>query len=166
MNIENFTSASRNLLSAAQMLAAKNNHQQITPLHFLSALLIEENGVILNLINSIGSDSKAITAACEDGLNSLPRVEVQGGGGVVNMSSDSLKLLEKSLSLAKNNKDSFVTLERLFEALAYDSGKAGKILHSFNITEKNISSAISAMRKGKTATSDSAEESYDALLKY
>lgn len=166
MNIENFTSASRNLLSAAQMLAAKNNHQQITPLHFLSALLEEENGVILSLVGSIGSDTSAISKACEDELNALPRIEVQGGGGQVNMSADSLKLLEKSLSLAKSNKDSFVTLERIFEALTHDTGKAGKILHSFNISEKNVSAAISAMRKGRAATSESAEESYDALLKY
>lgn len=166
MNIENFTSASRNLLSATQMLAAKNNHQQVVPLHFLSTLLKEENGIIVNIINSLGADTNVITSECENSINTIPRVEVSGGGGQIGMSSDSLKLLEKSISLAKSNKDSFVTLERLFEALAYDNTNAGKILKTFNLNPQNISSAIASMRKGKTANSESAEESYDALLKY
>ena len=166
MNIEKFTSASREILSDAQMLAAKSNHQQILPLHFLSALLSREDGVVLNLINTIGADYSHIVTNCEKELARIPTIEISGGGGQISMSSDGLKLLEKALSLAKSNKDSFVTLERIFEAITYDKTAAGKVLAEHGITSQKIAAAILSMRKGRTADSESAEERYDALLKY
>lgn len=166
MNIEKFTAASKSLISSTQMIAAKNNHQQITPLHFLSALLQDENNIITNLINSIEADITTISSECKDALERIARVEISGGGGQISMSSDSLKMLEKALSLAKSNKDSFVTLERIFEALTYDKTSAGKILTAASITPSKTSATITAMRKGKKADSESAEDSYDALLKY
>lgn len=165
MNIDKFTAASRSILSTAQLIAAKNNHQQILPLHFLVALLTDENNIIANLINIVGGDIRTITTKCDEELARIPSVEVSGGGQI-SMSSEGLKLLEKSLSLAKDNKDNFVTIERIFEALTQDKTKAGKILQENSIDTKKISTAILSMRKGRTADSESAEESYDALLKY
>ena len=165
MNIDKFTAASKSALSTAQMIAAKNNHQQILPLHFLASLLADENGVITNIINMVGGDIRSINTKCEEELSRIPRVEVSGGGQV-SMSSEGLKLIEKALSLAKTNKDSFVTIERIFEALTQDKTKAGKILQENSIDPKKTSAAIQTMRKGKTADTESAEESYDALLKY
>ncbi len=165
MNIDKFTAASRSVLSTAQLIAAKNNHQQILPLHFLVALLTDENNIIANLINIVGGDIQAITTKCDEELAKIPNVEVSGGGQI-SMSSEGLKLLEKALSLAKANKDSFVTIERIFEALTQDKTKAGKILQENSIDPKKTSAAILSMRKGRTADSESAEESYDALLKY
>jgi ATP-dependent Clp protease ATP-binding subunit ClpB len=165
MNIDKFTAASRSALSLAQMIAAKNNHQQILPLHFLGALLADENSIIASLVDIAGSDVRNISTGYEKELARIPSVEVSGGGQI-SMSSEGLKLLEKSLSLAKDNKDSFVTIERMFEALTYDKTSAGKLLQEQGINTKKISDAISKMRKGKTADTESAEEGYDALLKY
>ena len=165
MNIDKFTAASRSVLSTAQMIAAKNNHQQILPLHFLEALLADENNIITNLINMVEGDIQNIRARCENELSRIPSVEVSGGGQV-SMSSEGLKLLEKSLSLAKSNKDSFVTIERIFEALTQDKTQAGKILKENAIDSKKITAAILSMRKGRRADTESAEEGYDALLKY
>lgn len=165
MNIDKFTAASRSVLSTAQMMAAKNNHQQILPLHFLSALLSDENNIIANLINMADADIQHIWSRCEEELSRIPSVEVSGGGQV-SMSSEGLKILEKSLSLAKASKDSFVTIERIFEALTYDKTIAGKILQESGIDTKKISAAILSTRKGRRADTESAEEGYDALLKY
>src|SRR5690606_34475305 len=101
MNIEKFTAASRQILSNAQLLAAKHNHQQLMPVHFLAALLDEETGIIVNLINSIGADINNISTKVADELSRIPSVEVRGGGQV-SMSSEGLKILEKSISLAKD----------------------------------------------------------------
>ena len=166
MNIEKFTAASKSLIASTQMIAAKNNHQQITPLHFLSALLQDENNIIINLINSINADITTISSECKDALDRIARIEISGGGGQISMSTDSLKMLEKALSLAKINKDSFVTLERIFEALTYDKTSAGKILTAASITPSKTSATITSMRKGKKADSESAEDTYDTLLKY
>ncbi|MBN8512443.1 MAG: ATP-dependent chaperone ClpB [Rickettsiales bacterium] len=164
MNIEKFTAASRTVISNAQMLAAKNNHQQLLPIHFLAVMLDNEQTVVKNLLSSLGVSNQLVQEKSEEELKRIPRVEVSGGGQL-SMSSEALKLMEKSISLANNNKDSFVSIERLFEALTYDK-TIGQILASLNIDSKKVALSISAMRKGRTADSESAEESYDALLKY
>lgn len=166
MNIEKFTAAAKGLISAAQMLAAKYNHQQILPLHLLFCLLEEESGVASNLINKLGADKASIKINLDKELESIPQVQVQGGGGQITLSPDLLKILEKAISLSKDNKDSFTTIERIFEALSYDKGPAGKVLAKSGIDSKKLTDAIIDLRKGRTANSESAENSYDALLKY
>ena len=166
MNIEKFTAASRGVISASQMLAAKNNHQQILPIHLLASLLEEESGIVLNLLSKVGVDERIVKTGIDKELSSIPQVQVHGGGGQVTVSSEALKVLEKALSLSKENKDSFTTIEKLFEAVAYDKGAAGNILNSAGLSPKKLSAAIMELRKGRTASSESAEDSYDALLKY
>ncbi|MFK7974137.1 MAG: Clp protease N-terminal domain-containing protein, partial [Rickettsiaceae bacterium] len=166
MNIEKFTSAAKSVISNAQMIAVKNNHQQILPIHFLSALLETDQVVIANLLVTLGVNMKSINNRTKDELSRIPSVEVQGGGGQISISPDSLKILDKAQVLAKDNNDNFVTIERLFEALNYDKNIVAKVLEEFNIDHKKVAVAILAMRKGRTADSESAEEHYDALLKY
>jgi ATP-dependent Clp protease ATP-binding subunit ClpB len=166
MNIEKFTAAARGVISASQMLAAKHNHQQILPLHLLFCLVEEESGIVSNLISKLGADLSTIKMKLDKELESIPQVQVHGGGGQVNLSSDGLKLLEKAISLSKDNKDSFTTIERIFEAMSYDKGPTGNLLSKSGIDSKKLTAAIMDLRKGRTATSESAENSYDALLKY
>ncbi len=166
MNIEKFTAAARGIISASQMLAAKYNHQQILPLHLLFCLLEEESGIIANLISKLGADISLIKAKLDKELEAVPQVQVHGGGGQVSLSSESLRVLEKAISLSKDSKDSFTTIERIFEAISCDKGLAGNILAKAGIDSKKLAAGILDLRKGKTASSESAESSYDALLKY
>ena len=87
MNIEKFTVAARNIISASQLLAAKYNHQQILPLHLLSCLLQEESGIIVNLINKLGVDISLVKLRVDKELESIPQVQVHGSSGQVTLSS-------------------------------------------------------------------------------
>ncbi len=166
MNIEKFTIAARGVISASQMLAAKYNHQQILPLHLLFCLLEEETGIVSNLICKLGADVNIIKTKLNKELESIPQVQIHGGGGQVSLSSDGLKILDKAISLSKDNKDSFTTIERIVEALSYDNGIVGNILNKSGVDSKRLAAAIMDLRKGRNANSESAENSYDALLKY
>jgi len=166
MNIEKFTTAARGVISASQMLAAKYNHQQILPLHLLFCLLEEETGIVSNLICKLGADVNTIKTKLNKELESIPQVQIHGGGGQVSLSSDGLKILDKAISLSKDNKDSFTTIERIVEALSYDNGIVGNILNKSGVDSKRLAAAIMDLRKGRNANSESAENSYDALLKY
>lgn len=166
MNLDKFTAAARGVIASSQMIAAKNNNQQILPQHLLAALLEEETGIIVSLLNSLAVDISDFAVKTSEELARLPQVEMHGGGGNITLSSDGLKVLEKSMSLAKGGKDSFVTIERIFEGLSYDKGPAGKLLAASGVDSKKIAAAIAGMRKGKTADTESAEASYDALKKY
>ncbi|WP_017443527.1 ATP-dependent chaperone ClpB [Rickettsia gravesii] len=165
MNIDKFTAHAKSVIASSQSLAAKNDHQQILPLHLLSSLLSEETGIIQTLINNTGSNINLLKDQVQLELNKVPKVQVEGGGQVYS-SAEALKVLEKASSIAKDSGDSFVTIERIFEALTYDNTIAGKILTNNGINNKKIATAILQLRKGKKADTESAENSYNALKKY
>ncbi|MFV0250790.1 MAG: ATP-dependent chaperone ClpB [Rickettsia aeschlimannii] len=165
MNIDKFTAHAKSVIASSQSLAAKNDHQQILPLHLLSSLLSEETGIIQTLINNTGGNINLLKDQVQLELNKIPKIQVEGGGQVYS-SAEALKVLEKASSIAKDSGDSFVTIERIFEALTYDNTIAGKILTNNVINNKKIAAAILQLRKGKKADTESAENSYDALKKY
>lgn len=165
MNIEKFTQAARAAITNSQSIAAANDHQHILPLHLLKALLDDETSIVNNLISASGGNFQSIYDKVENSLRKLTKVQIQGGGQVY-FSSESLKVLDKANSLAKQNNDDYVSLDRILEALSYDTTVAGKILNESGLTSKKIASSILEFRKGKTASSDQAESSYDALKKY
>ncbi|WP_341761004.1 ATP-dependent chaperone ClpB [Candidatus Tisiphia endosymbiont of Thecophora atra] len=165
MDMDKFTTHTKSVISNAQSLAAKNDHQQLLPLHILASLLNDDSGIITNLINILSSSLDDLNKAVTIELNKIPKVQIEGGGQIY-LSSESLKLLNKALDLAKDNADSFITIERVFEALSYDKTSASKILSENSITSKKINAAILQLRKGKKADSESSESSYDALKKY
>lgn len=165
MNIEKFTQKARNILSSAQSLAAQNNHQQITPLHILQALLSDEDNISQSLINLAKGNYAFIETNIESQIAKIPQVHVNGGGGQIFFSNDSLKILDKANILAKDVGDSFITVEKILEALC-ENDQISKIFGAANLDKKKISAAITIMRKGRTAHNDSAESSYDALKKY
>ncbi|MCX4084418.1 ATP-dependent chaperone ClpB [Rickettsia hoogstraalii] len=165
MNIDKFTAHAKSVIASSQSIAAKNDHQQILPLHLLSSLLSEETGIIQTLINNTGGNINLLKDQVQLELNKIPKVQVEGGGQVYS-SAEALKVLEKASSIAKDSGDSFVTIERIFEALTYDNTIAGKILTNNGINSKKLAAAILQLRKGKKADTESAENSYDALKKY
>lgn len=165
MNIEKFTVYAKSTINDAQLLAAKSDHQHVLPLHLLSTLFSEETGIISNLISTSGANLTELNSQVTSELNRVPKVKVQGGGQVY-FSAEALKVLEKSINLAKDANDSFVTIERILEALTYDSTVAGKILSNAGLISKKIAASIFDLRKGKTADTESAEKTYDALKKY
>lgn len=165
MNIDKFTAHAKSVITNSQSLAAKNDHQHILPLHLLSSLLSEETGIIGSIINNIGGDLNIINSQIGAELNKIPQVQVAGGGQIY-FSAEVLKTLEKAGNLAKDIGDSFVTIERILEALTYDNTIAGKILTNNGIISKKVAANILQLRKGKRADTESAENSYDALKKY
>lgn len=165
MNIEKFTVNAKSVINTVQGLAAQQNHQQILPLHLLYVLLNEDTGIIRSLSSAINIDTNLLTQNVLSELNKIPKITVDGGSKLY-FSSELIKVLDKATSLAKDNDDSFITIERLFEALFFDSTIAGKLLATAGGNANKISAAISTFRKGRTADSESTETTYEALKKY
>ncbi len=164
MDTEKLTNKSKQILSNVQSLAAMKSHQQILPLHILKALINDEDGIIKSIISSCGASTAEIENEVDNLLGKIPAVSVAGGGQIY-FSSEAIRVVGKAEELAKKNSDSFVSVERLFEACSYEDA-ISKILSSNNIDSKKIANAITLIRKGKKADSASAEESFEALKKY
>ncbi|RFC67641.1 MULTISPECIES: ATP-dependent chaperone ClpB [Mesorhizobium] len=166
MNPEKFTDRARGFIQSAQSLATREGNQQFTPLHVLKVLLDDEEGLAAGLIDRAGGNSRAILADTEAALAKLPKISGAGAGQVY-MAPDTARLFTAAEDLAQKAGDSFVTVERLLQALAADKNSdASKILAQDGVTRQGLDDAIKALRKGRTADSASAENAYDALKKY
>ncbi len=165
MNIEKYTERARGFIQSAQTAALGKGHQQFAPIHLLKVLLDDDQGMANGLIERAGGNAKAARAGVEAALNKLP--SVSGDGSQLYLSRELARVFDTAESAAQKAGDSFVTVERLLLALVIEKDTdAGKILSSAGLTPATLNAAIEEIRKGRTADSASAENSYDALKKY
>ena len=166
MNIEKFTERARGFIQAAQTIAVREDHQRLLPEHLLKALLDDPEGMAANLMAASGGDPGRAAEAVALALSKLPKVQGSGAGGL-HLDASLAKLLDQAQQAAEKNGDSFVTTEILLLALAMAEGTGvARLLKSARVTPQALNAAIKDMRKGRTADSASAEDTYDALKKY
>ena len=165
MNFDSYTERARGFLQAAQTIASRESHQQITPLHLAKALIDDEEGLAARLISLAGGDHKQAKSQIDASVSSLPKVEGSGASQVY-IDRDLTVVFGQAEELAKKAGDQFVTVERLLQALAMSSGKAGDSLKKAGATAQNLNQAIEAIRKGRRADSATSEDSFEALEKY
>ena len=106
MDIEKFTERARGFLQAAQTIAIREFHQQITPQHLLKALLDDEEGAAAGLIRSAGGDPKAALAAVETELARQPKVQ-GSGAGQPQITPDLVRLLDAAQQAAGKTGDAY-----------------------------------------------------------
>ncbi|MGH6660102.1 MAG: ATP-dependent chaperone ClpB [Rhodospirillales bacterium] len=166
MEFENYTERARGFIQSAQTLAIRDGHQQLAPLHLLKVLLDDKEGLCANLISAAGGDARAALKATEAELRKLPKVEGPGAGQTY-LGQETAKLFDQAERMAEKAGDSFVTVERLLLAIALAAGTtAAKALKDSGVTPQGLNKAINDFRKGRAATSRTAEEGYEALKKY
>lgn len=166
MNPEKYTERAQGFIQSAQTLAMREGNQQFTPIHILKVLLDDNEGLASGLIDRSGGSSRAILKATEAALAKLPKVTGSGSGQIY-LAPETSRVFTAAEKAAEDAGDSFVTVERLLQALSLDKhGEAGRLLADGGVTPQNLNMAINALRKGRTADSASAENAYDALKKY
>ncbi len=165
MDFEKYTERSRGFVQSAQSLALREGHQRFSPEHLLKVLLDDEEGLAAGLISAAGGDSRAALRDTEALIKKMPKVSGSGAGQVY-LAPELARVFEVAQKMAEKTGDSYVSAERLLQALAIEPSEASKILKAASVTPQGLNSAINAVRKGRTADSASAEQGYDALKKY
>ncbi|MBL8567436.1 MAG: ATP-dependent chaperone ClpB [Hyphomicrobiaceae bacterium] len=166
MNIERYTDRAKGFVQAAQNLAVREGHQQLSVEHLLKVLLDDPEGMAAGLIARAGGRHKDAQQAVERALVKKPSVSGSGAGQVY-LSQEMARLFNNAEQIAEKAGDKFVTVERLLLAIALEKGsEAGKILADAGVTAQGLNRAIEEIRKGRTADSAGAEQAYDALKRY
>jgi ATP-dependent Clp protease ATP-binding subunit ClpB len=165
MDIEKFTDRARGFLQAAQTIAIREYHQQVTPAHLAKALLDDAEGAASGLIRAAGGDPARAKQALEAALAKQPRVS-GGGAGQPGFTPDIVRVLDAAQQQAQRMGDAFVAQDRLLVALAASEGDAGRALREAGADAQRLEKAVADLRKGRTVGSQNAEESFDALKKY
>jgi ATP-dependent Clp protease ATP-binding subunit ClpB len=165
MDIQKFTERSQGFLQAAQTIAIREFHPQLTPEHLLKALLDDTEGAAAGLIRNAGGDDSAVRRAVEAELAKLPKV--QGSGAQQPQPTPGLvRVLDAAQQAAQKAGDDFVAQDRLLAALAASDGAAGRALRDARATPQALDKAITELRRGRRVTSTGAEANFEALKKY
>ena len=166
MDFEKYTERAKGFVQAAQGLAQRRGHQQITPEHLLKTLLEDKEGLCANLIRAAGGDPAVAASAVDAALQKVPRVEGSGAGQTY-LAPEMARLFEQAEKTAEKAGDSFVTVERLLLAMTMArESAAAKALAQAGVNPQSLNHAIEQIRQGRKADSATAEEGYDALKKY
>ncbi|MEM8726536.1 MAG: Clp protease N-terminal domain-containing protein, partial [Pseudomonadota bacterium] len=166
MNLEKFTDRAKGFLQSAQTVAIRMNHQRITPLHLLKALLEDEEGMAAGLIQRAGGEATLAVSAVDAGLGKIPVVTGGGAQQTPGLDNDAVRVLDQAETIAEKAGDSYVTVEMMLVALALAPGATGEAMKAASVTPQSLNSAIDQLRGGRKADSASAESSYDAMEKF
>ncbi len=162
MNFNNYTIKSQEALQKAQQIAYGFGQQQIENAHLLKGILEVDENVTPFILNKSGVNLDVFKQTLESIVKSYPKVQ----GGEIMLSKNTNNTLLEAEKIAKNMKDEYVSLEHLILALLNSKDPAAQLLKDNGITEKELKSSIELLRKGNKVTSQSAEETYNALNKY
>ena len=162
MNFEEFTIKARAAVQTAAERATSYGHQAVTPLHLLAGVLAEGENVTRFLLGKLGVNEQGIQAAVQQELARQAKVS----GGEVYLDSDTNKVLLKAREEAKAMGDTYVGLEALLLALLEVGSHASQMLKDAGMKSESLKRAIDELRGGRKATSESSEDTYQALQKY
>jgi ATP-dependent Clp protease ATP-binding subunit ClpB len=162
MNFNSFTIKSQEAIQKALELTRSAGQQQIEPVHLLKGVISEGDSLVKFIFQKIGANPEQINHRIDAEISRLPKVS----GGEPYLSRDTNDILQKSLDIAKRQGDQYVTLEALLLAIFNVNSAASTILKDSGLTDKDLEMAIAELRKGKKATDQSAEDTYNALSKY
>ena len=165
MDFEKFTDRARAVLQGAQGLALKNKNQHFSPEHLLKALLDDDQKLTVNLIKAAGGRPDVAADLTERALTALPKVE--SATGQLYLAPKTAEIFSTAEEAAKKAGDEYITAERILQGLTLVKGqKAEEILKQAGVTPQALNTAVNDLRQGRTADSQSAEDSYEALKKY
>ena len=162
MNFNNFTIKSQEAVQKAVEYTRDASNQAIEPVHILKAVAHVGDSLVNFIFQKIGASTHQLSSLIDRQIASLPRVS----GGEPYLSRESNDVMQKALDIAKKNGDEYVTLEALLMSLFKVKSSASTILKDVGLSEKELEAAINELRKGKKATAQSAEDTYNALNKY
>jgi ATP-dependent Clp protease ATP-binding subunit ClpB len=164
MNIEKFTIKAQEALNEASSLAQKNDHAQVENEHLLLALLEQEDGIVLPLVERIGGDAETLLQELKKAV--AGNAKIYGEAAQLYFSPALTKVLAKAEGEAAGLKDEYVSTEHLLMALCGSEGRAAGLLKRYGITRSAILSALKQVRGNTRVTDQNPEEKYQVLDKY
>ena len=167
MNAQKFTQKSLEAIQDANALYNEYGNAEMGQEHLLLALLHQDGGLIAQLMTKMGIDPNNLERQTRQAVEKLPRVSGGRDASRMYVTSDLQKTLNEAEHAAEQMKDDFVSVEHLFLALIDTaSGSVRDLFRTFGIQKNNFLQALSSVRGNQRVTTDSPEDTYDALKKY
>ena len=163
MNLNNFTIKSQEAVQQAQQIAIAKSNQSVENAHILKSILETDENVTPYLLKKLNVNIGNLIKTLDKILDSFPKVS---GDGSTYLSQNASQVLTKASSYLKEFGDEYISIEHLLLGILSSKDTASQLLKDSGVNEKDLKAAIADLRKGSKVTSQSQEETYNALNKY
>ena len=168
MNTNQYTQKTLEALQSAQTIAAAHQNQQIEQAHLLLALLQQDGGLIPQLLKKMGVSVESLTAAAQAAVEKLPGVSGSGRDAdkfYISRGMDSL--MAEAERTAQGMRDEYVSVEHLFLAMLNTADETvAPLFADYRIRKEDCLKTLQTIRGSSRVTTDSPEDTYEALQKY
>src|SRR2546426_12545627 len=164
LRFDKMTVRARGPLREALAVAARHENHRTEPLHLLSALVAQTDGVVPAILARLGVPAEALTQEIERQLGRLPKVT---GMAQQHLGKPLNNVLERAFDEAQRFKDEYVSTEHLFLAIGgQERDPAGELLKRQGASHEAILQALTGVRGSQRVTSQNPETTYRALEQY
>ena len=162
MNFNNFTIKAQEAVQEAVNLVQAKGQQAIEPVHLLAGVMKVGENITRFIFQKLGVNEQQVALVLDRQIDSLPKVS----GAEPYLSRESNEVFQKAMDYSKQLGDEFVSIEPVLLAILNVKSTASSILKDAGVTESELRKAIEELRKGDKVTSQSSEDTYQALEKY
>ena len=167
MNPEKFTLKLQEAFNASQSVATRHGQQEVKAAHLLSALLAQEGGIAVSLLERAVPDAgkiKALIAGLESHLSRQPKVS--GATGQLYLSGELRDVMSKAEDEQKKLKDDFLSVEHVLLAILKAKTEIADLLREAGLTHDGLLKAMTEVRGSQRVTDQDPEGKYQTLEKY
>lgn len=162
MNFNNFTIKAQEAIQEAVNITQSHGQQQIEPAHLMAGIMKVGENVTNFIFQKLGINAQQMETLVNNEVASRPKVS----GGEPYLSRESNDVLQQSIEISKEMNDEYVSIEPMLVALLKVESTVSRIMKDAGFTEKELKAAIAELRNGSRATSQTSEDTYQALNKY
>ncbi|MFC2021248.1 ATP-dependent Clp protease ATP-binding subunit [Chloroflexota bacterium] len=165
MRQEGFTEQALEAINASQQIAMQFQHSQWDVEHILLALLVQQKGLVGDILEELKVDAEAIKSQVETALQQLPKVTYEGGQ--IYQTPRINALFKAAEEESKRLQDELIATEHILIAITREEkGEAARILESYGVDQEKVFQALQKLRGGHRVTDARAESKYRSLEKY
>ena len=168
MNANKMTQKTLEAMQSAQSLSTGYQNNAVEPVHILTALVQQPDGLIPQLLQRIGVSAQGFANAAEREVAALPHVTGSGRqAGMVYISNETEQLYHQAEQIAQRMQDEYISVEHIFLAmLKSNDATLKKLFQKFSVSETKVLNALKEIRGNTRITNETPEATYDALKKY
>ena len=164
---EKFTEKARELVQSAQDILARYQHTQLDTEHLLLAMLEQNEGLAVQVLQKLNVDTRALSHATEEALARAPKVQYADSGAQVYITPRIKRVFDLAKEEAQRLQDSYIGVEHLLLGLVNEGdGGAARLLKRQNVDEEKLYKALQAVRGNSRVTDENPEEKYRMLERF
>jgi len=166
MRFDRLTMKSQEAIQEAQKIAESRGNQELRPEHLLLALLEDEEGIVVKILEMAGSNIRALKDEVSKVIDRFPKVSGSVPFGQIYISASLRAVFERAEKEAEHLSDEYISVEHLLLGLLYEGAEAVDILKRYGITPEKVLSSMRQIRGTQRVTDPNPEQKYQALSRY